>query len=429
MRCLDAYGNETGAGAANCQNATGGPGSGTLAGTEEAPNGDDDNDDLPDLNDPQCRVAAPGDTLSGQTGEDYIEGNQGSDNAAGNEGEDDVIGGSSANTGHLNVILPPADRDSGFAPGAITDAGVPFNLLDGHDVIEGNDEDDTVLGDNAFVDRYLTPSTGAWITIVGAGHAGAGELDVPNPEPAKAPFEASDLVRRDVTTKSAKEDAGAFGNDYVRGGAGQDDVYGTLGNDWLEGNENEDAIVGDMGKVVDNVLGADDAGRPARSAAAVHRPEPAVPRRDHQPDRRAQARGDALRVRPVARRPPASATTWRSAATATTGSTPARARTWRTATPATTASSWATTSLRRPPRRPAQSLLAHDRVDAGWGGLGLRPRLGRLRRRLQRRPAAQGGEVPGPLPGERSGDVVPGCRCRSDGGLPPPAPQEFSQNG
>ena len=52
-----------------------------------------------------------------------------------------------------------------------------------------------------------------------------------------------------------------------------------------------------------------------------------------------------------ARRPPASATTSRSAATATTGSTPARARTSRTATPATTASSSATTSRRRPPRR------------------------------------------------------------------------------
>ena len=66
-------------------------------------------------------------------------------------------------------------------------------------------------------------------------------------------------MRRDVTTKTTTEATGAFGNDYVRGGLGQDDVYGTLGNDWLEGNENEDAIVGDMGKVVDNVLGADDA--------------------------------------------------------------------------------------------------------------------------------------------------------------------------
>ena len=55
-----------------------------------------------------------------------------------------------------------------------------------------------------------------------------------------------------MTTKQVTESAGAFGNDYVSGGGGKDDVYGLLGNDWLEGNEEEDAIVGDMGKVVDN---------------------------------------------------------------------------------------------------------------------------------------------------------------------------------
>ena len=67
------------------------------------------------------------------------------------------------------------------------------------------------------------------------------------------------MVRRDVTTKSMKEDPGAFGNDFVQGNVGKDDVYGLLGNDWLEGNDGEDAIVGDMGKIVNNNLGTDDA--------------------------------------------------------------------------------------------------------------------------------------------------------------------------
>ena len=58
--------------------------------------------------------------------------------------------------------------------------------------------------------------------------------------------------RRD--DQADKEDALAFGNDFVKGGQGKDDVYGLLGNDWLEGNEEEDAIVGDMGKIVDNQL-------------------------------------------------------------------------------------------------------------------------------------------------------------------------------
>jgi Ca2+-binding RTX toxin-like protein len=250
-----AYGTESGiAGTADCQDVTGGPGTGAITGSEEAPNGDNDNDDLPDLNDPQCRVTAPGDTLLGETGEDYVEGNQGSDNAFGGEGEDDVVGGSSSNTGHLNVILPPADRDAGFAPGAITDANRPFNLVDGHDVIEGNAEDDIVAGDNAFVERY-TGAAGAWVTLAGPGAGPFPATDRPNSEPARAAFTATDMVRRDVTTRAVKESAGAFGNDYVRGGGGKDDVYGLLGNDWLEGNEEEDAIVGDMGKIVDNQLG------------------------------------------------------------------------------------------------------------------------------------------------------------------------------
>ena len=250
----DAYGTENGlAGPANCQNVTTGPGTGAIAGGEEAPNGDDDNDDLPDLNDPQCKTTTPGDTLNGETGEDYIEGNQGSDNAFGGEGEDDVVGGSSANTGHLNVILPPGDRDPGFLPGALTDANRPFNLIDGHDYLQGNAEDDTVLGDNGFVDRYLGGG-GAWLTIAGPGGGPYPGTPVPNPEPDRFAWTATDMVRRDVTTKQITESPGAFGNDFAQGGGGKDDVYGLLGNDWLEGNEEEDAIVGDMGKIVGNQL-------------------------------------------------------------------------------------------------------------------------------------------------------------------------------
>ena len=254
----DAYGAEDGAGAANCQDATGGPGTGSIGGGEEAPNGDNDNDDLPDLNDPQCRLYTPGDNILGQIGQDYIEGNQGSDTLYGGEAEDDVVGGSSSNTGHLNVILPPGDRDAGFTPGALAEASKPNNLNDGHDVIQGNAEDDLVAGDNGFVDRYLGAG-GAWITIVGAGHVAEPATDVPAPEPARLPWDPTDMVRRDVTTKSVKEDVGAFGNDFVQGNVGKDDVYGLLGNDWLEGNDGEDAIVGDMGKVVGNNLGTDDA--------------------------------------------------------------------------------------------------------------------------------------------------------------------------
>jgi Ca2+-binding RTX toxin-like protein len=256
----DAYGNEdigNPNGPANCQDAATGPGTGTVnAAGEEEPVGDNDNDDLPDINDPQCRNYSPGDNISGEGADDYIEGNQASDTLVGGGEEDDIVGGSSSNNGHINVILPLPDREASFTK-------EPNDLNDGHDVIKGNEDDDTLVGDNAFVDRYIAPGTGAWITITGGGHASADELDVPNPEPAKAAWETSSLTRRDVTMKTMPESAGAFGNDFAQGGVGEDDIYGTLGNDWLEGNENEDAIVGDMGKIIDNVLGTNGQLEPA----------------------------------------------------------------------------------------------------------------------------------------------------------------------
>ncbi len=254
----DAYGREDGgAGAPDCQDASGGPGTGTITGGVEFPTGDNDGDKLPDLNDPDCRIPAPGDTIHGEDGQDYIEGNSGSDSLYGDEGEDDVVGGSSSNTGRLNVILPPGDRSAGFAPGSVTDANRPTNLNDGHDYVEGNAEDDTVLGDNGFVDRYVGGS-GAWVTIAGPGGGPYPASGNPNAEPDRGAWTATNMIRRDVVTRTTKEDAGAFGNDTIYGNGGKDDVYGLLGNDWLEGNEEEDAIVGDMGKIVPNLIGVAD---------------------------------------------------------------------------------------------------------------------------------------------------------------------------
>ena len=311
------------------------------------------------------------------------------------------------------MILPPADRDAGFAPGAITDANRPFNLIDGHDVIEGNAEDDIVAGDNAFVDRY-TGAAGAWLTMAGPGAGPFPATDRPNSEPARAAYTATDMVRRDVTTRTVKESAGAFGNDYVRGGGGKDDVYGLLGNDWLEGNEDEDAIVGDMGKIVDNQLGGptpdtvadpplnrfvappqpflgstlDYAGMLKREVTlyAFDESQPATAGIGHDVVLGGDA-NDAIHT--------------------------ALARTSSTATPATTGSGSATTSRRRSPPRarhralrrtigstPAGAGAGHDHIWGGYGAdyLDVRPRSSDRDARHRT--------------DERPGDLVPGRRRR-----------------
>ena len=110
--------------------------------------------------------------------------------------------------------------------------------------------------------------------------------------------------------------------------------------------------------------------------------------------------------------PPARATTSRSAATGTTGSTPAPARTSPTATPATTGSTSATTTRTRSRTSQSGHAQAHDQVDAAWGGSGhdhlwggygadyldVRPRSAACRARSR--------------PDERPGDVVPDRGCR-----------------
>jgi Ca2+-binding RTX toxin-like protein len=224
----DAYGTESGAaGNADC--------------FDRVANGDTDAlGQLVDLSDPECRAAVPnGDKLYGDGGVDYLEGNQGSDLVAGGADEDDVVGGSSSNTGRIDVLRVPAERSG--AP--IT----PDNLLDGNDVVQGSEEDDTVVGDNAFVDRYVGAG-GVWQHITST-------LSGPVTSVDGGQYGPYDLVRRNVTMKQTPESAGAFGSDLVLGNDGVDDLYGQLGHDWLEGGAGDDGIVADLGRIDDNLLG------------------------------------------------------------------------------------------------------------------------------------------------------------------------------
>jgi Ca2+-binding RTX toxin-like protein len=230
---INAWGNESGApGAANC-----------FDGSDNA-DANDPYNPLADLSDPDCRAATPnGDQLYGQDGADYLEGNQGSDLVAGGGEEDDVIGGSSSNNGRIDTIRTPAERS-----GPLT---APVNLLDANDNAAGNGDDDTVLGDNGFVDRYLGTG-GAWIHVNSAAMLG---ITTPVTSVDGGSYGPYDLVRRNVTSTETPESAGAFGSDIVLGGLGHDDLYGQLGDDWIEGGSGEDAVVGDMGHIDDNLLG------------------------------------------------------------------------------------------------------------------------------------------------------------------------------
>jgi Ca2+-binding RTX toxin-like protein len=181
-----------------------------------------------------------GDVMFGNEGDDYMEGNHGADWMFGGEDEDDMVGGGSAIDG---AIVP--DRD-------------PAGLLDGPDVMHGDDEDDVMTGDNARINRVAVD--GAFSRIASAGVA-----DVPGFGPYDQAVRVTDMFPGD-------EGPGTAGNDYMTGGSGDDQMYGQLGDDFAVGNAGDDALVGDLGQVRANVLGDGVGVDPAQVAIETNSP-------------------------------------------------------------------------------------------------------------------------------------------------------------
>ena len=164
------------------------------------------------------------DTIYGGEGDDFIFGQQGADQIFGGAGEDDILGGN-------NVI----------------------GGADGSDTIDSGAGADVVLGDNGVILRTVTVEN--WKTMDWARDL--------------APSLA---VTRAVTVYDQIDYIG--GNDTIRGGAGDDRLFGQRGNDTIDGCEGLDEIIGGLGSDTlsggsgnDMILG--DEGRIVRSFTGV----------------------------------------------------------------------------------------------------------------------------------------------------------------
>ncbi len=156
-----------------------------------------------------------GDELHGGSEDDYMEGNHGQDLLFGDDGQDDMIGGYSSGNGVIGSAVKPS------------------NMADGADIMHGGNDGDVMLGDSASITRPLD-AKGRWQRIVG------GTL-------------AFDLVVRETDMVTTPQQNGAFGDDYMQGNDGHDDMYGQRGNDYMEGNTGEDAMLGDLGKITNRL--------------------------------------------------------------------------------------------------------------------------------------------------------------------------------
>jgi Ca2+-binding RTX toxin-like protein len=233
------------------------------------------------------------DALWGQDGGDYLSGGGDADYVEGNGGDDVIRGDRLLSEASSETTVPPV-ADPGW-PGtpsaaALLDgpgtAGGQDDLIggsaapgfrDGADPIEGDAEDDVLLGDNGslirtvveqgnesfervYAERYPTGAVPANATV-----ARTHDPDLPGTSTrfcttAQATCEPAGASGGDRLYGDGGDDGmwGQDGNDSMYGGADDDDMYGELGDDTMYGNDGEDAMVGDRGGVVNQYLNADD---------------------------------------------------------------------------------------------------------------------------------------------------------------------------
>ena len=333
-----------------------------------------------------------------------------------------MVGGSSTSSdddpaaliGHLNVILPPADRDAGFAPTALAETSKPNNLNDGHDYIKGNEEDDTLLGDNGFVDRYLGAG-GAWFTVAGPG---GGPLPADRqPEPGAGTRCVDELRARPPRRRDQGDEGGParlrqrLRHRRRRARTTSTACSATTGS---RATTDEDAIVGDMGKVVDNQLGPPAAGFPPDGFA-----DPSPLNQFIAPQQ--PFLGSTINYTGMLKREvtlyafnedqPATAGVGHDVALGGAGNDSIHTGPGEDLANGNAGDDhiWLGDNFTQDHRGEERG-AAQARPGPRRRGLGRRrprPPLGWLRCRLPRRPAAHDGGGAGPLPGQRSGDVVP----------------------
>src|SRR5262249_12894599 len=151
------------------------------------------------------------DYIDAGAGNDVVMGEQGTDTLFGNTGDDDLIGGS-------NVV---GDQDS-------------------NGIIDGGPGNDVIAGDNATVWRRFDTLSPRFITLNAATIYNA-LADINSSDISPNPVLRADprgVLHRDITLLdiSTTTDTTRYGNDYIAGGGGDDEIFGQLGNDVIQGD-------------------------------------------------------------------------------------------------------------------------------------------------------------------------------------------------
>jgi Ca2+-binding RTX toxin-like protein len=213
----------------------------------------------------------------------------GSDTLEGNEGDDLLVGGADGDfvSGNLGDDLALGDNALVTLGGGLTvrTAETTFRAIGGSDTLRGHEGEDVliggaagdrvdggagkdlVLGDNAALDRsaatadsYRNPrfralsGTAIYSTATATAGSvlvtGAQQFD-PDGAPVWENFEIQ-LLDHDFATEAAG--GNNFGDDYLAGGAGNDQIFGQLGDDTVQGDGSIDLTVSADRDVAGNLI-------------------------------------------------------------------------------------------------------------------------------------------------------------------------------
>ena len=155
------------------------------------------------------------------------------------------------------LVSPIAERDGVSMAAGEDDIVGGSNVVhrDVNDRVEGDGEDDFILGDNGTLRRQISGSS-----YVNASGDGAAHVRIFRQATRLGVNSGSGVSGGDILWGNDGDDAiwGQEGNDDIRGQSGDDDLLGELGDDLIYGGLGEDAMVGDRGSIRNTSLG--DAG-------------------------------------------------------------------------------------------------------------------------------------------------------------------------
>ena len=208
------------------------------------------------------------DTIEGNAGNDLLFGDEGSDSIYGGDGNDIIVADSGDDETELAIASAPgANEDATSQPAggqAAPSAATPSPTPEPSQSEDGN-ELSTEAGTSSPSTDVPAPATEPTTTAaaaqddssdgtvddsgVGAGTQASPPTETSNPPPPQTEQATAALAQEHAAPQAHYDDfvSGGAGDDQINAGSGDDIVYGDAGNDDIEAGSGDDSIYGGSG--------------------------------------------------------------------------------------------------------------------------------------------------------------------------------------